>query len=531
MTELSGTLTILAMDLRRDKIVLPVCVATFAAVAAGSAAATIGLFPDEASRVEGAELINLSPALVAMYGRVYDPTSIGALSMIKMIGMGTVAMALFAVMIMVRHTRADEELGRHELLSGGSLGRSAPLAAALLVAAGASVIIGLVTGLALVATGLPAVGSFTFGLCWTVSGFAFAGVGAVAAQLTASARAARGLAVAALGVAFLLRATGDATGGQEPGWATWVSPIGWAQQVRPFAGDRQAVALLPLAFAVIMIAVAVLLIRHRDLGAGLLPQRAGSARAGRLLSGPVGLAWRLQRASFLGWLIGFVVLSLVVGQVVPTIGDLLTSTRAREMITAIGGVSGMIDAFIAVELSFVAVFAAAYGISCTLRLAVEESTLRGEAVLTAPVGRIRWFCSHLGVALVCTAALMLASGVTVGLVHAALTDDGAAFGRDLVAAAVRIPPVWVMISVTAAFYGVARRAAPVAWGVLVATFLASEFGPLVDLPSWVRDLSPFTHVPDPGATLAVAPLLGLLAVAAVLTGTGLVAFRRRDLMS
>lgn len=199
MSELSGTRAILAMDLRRDKIVLPVCVATFAAVAAGSAAATIGLFPDEASRLEGAELINLSAALVAMYGRVYDPTSIGALSMIKMIGMGTVAIALFAVMIMVRHTRADEELGRHELLSGGSLGRGAPLAAALLVATGTSVIIGLATALALVATGLPIVGSFTFGLCWTVSGLAFAGVGAVAAQLAASARAARGLAVGVLG--------------------------------------------------------------------------------------------------------------------------------------------------------------------------------------------------------------------------------------------------------------------------------------------------------------------------------------------
>lgn len=531
MSQLSGTRAILAMDLRRDRIILPVCVATFAAVAAGSAAATIGLFPDQASRVEGAELLNLSTALVAVYGRVYDPTSIGALSMIKMIGMGTVAIALFAVMIMVRHTRADEELGRHELLAGGSLGRCAPLAAALLVATGTSVIIGLATALGLVATGLPIVGSFTFGLCWTVSGLAFAGVGAVAAQLTASARAARGLAVGVLGVAFVLRATGDATGGQDPGWATWVSPIGWAQQVRPFAGDRLAVALLPVAFAVIMVALAVLLLRYRDLGAGLLPQRVGPARAGRLLAGPLGLAWRLQRAAFLGWLIGFVALSLVVGQVVPTIGDVLTSPRAREMITALGGVGAMVDAFIAVELSFVAVFAAAYGLSCTLRLAGEESTLRGEAILTAPVGRVRWFGSHLAVALVGTAVLMMASGLTIGATHAALTDDGTAFGRDLLAAAVRIPAVWVMIGVTAALYGAARSAAPVAWGVLVATFLASEIGPLVDLPRWVRNLSPFTHVPTLADGGVAAPVLGLLAVAAVLTGAGLMAFRRRDVMS
>lgn len=530
MSVLTGTGALLAMDLRRDKVVLPVCVVTFAGVAAGSAAATVGLFPDEASRVESSELINLSPALVAMYGRIYDPTSVGALSMIKMIGMGTVAVALLAIMIVIQHTRADEELGRHELLSGGSLGRLAPLVAALLVAIGGSVTIGLVTGVALIAAGLPVVGSITFGLCWTVSGLAFAGVGAVAAQLTTSARAARGLAVAALGVAFVLRATGDATGGQDPGWATWVSPIGWAQQVRPFAGDRQSVALLAVAFALLMIALATLLLWRRDVGAGLLPQRAGADRAGPLLTGPLALAWRLQRTAFLGWLVGFVLLSLVVGQVVPTIGDVLTSPRARDMITALGGVGVLVDAFIAIELSFVAVFASAYGISCTLRLAAEESTLRAETILAGPVGRTRWFASHLAFALAGTAVLMLACGVTIGAAHAAQTGDGTTFGRDLLAAAVRIPPVWVMIGVTAALYGAARRAAPVAWGVLVAAFLVSEIGPLVDLPSWVRDLSPFTHVPALPRDLSATPLLGLLAAAVVLVGVGLVAFRRRDLV-
>ena len=55
------------------------------------------------------------------------------------------------------------------------------------------------------------------------------------------------------------------------------------------------------------------------------------------------------------------------------------------------------------------------------------------------------------------------------------------------------------------------------------------FAELLDLPSWVVDISPFQHVPAmPADDFALGPLLALTAVAAGLTGVGLVGFRRRD---
>ena len=529
MNELRGTGMLLATNLRRDKFLLPLCVATFAAVAASSAVATADVYPDLASQVQGADLINSTPALVAMYGPIYDPTSLGAVSVFKIIGLGTALVGLFAALVVIRHTRADEELGRYELLAGGSIGRFASLAAALSIAGIGVVGIGLFTAVGLAAAGLPVAGSLAFGLTWTVAGLAFAGVGAVAAQLTASARAARGLAVGGLAIAYLLRAVGDANGRTEPSWPSWLSPIGWAQQVRPYAGDRWLLALLPLVFGVTLVGLAIFLIRHRDIGSGLLPQRRGPARAGMLLSTPLGLAWRLQRAAFLGWLAAFVLLSVVVAQILTRIGDMLGSPVARQLIIALGGVDEVAEAFLAVELSFVAVFAAAYGISATLRLTSEESA-RADPVLSTPVGRIQWASSHLLIALGGTGLLMLACGLALGLVRMAQTDDPSTFGSNLLAAVVRLPAVWVLIGVTMALYGVARRAAPIAWVVLVATFLASEIGPLLDLPRWVRDISPFTHVPTlPGGEVTAGPLLGLLAAATALIAAGLWALRRRDL--
>ena len=529
MSGLTGTRELLALNLRRDRFLLPAWLLACAGSAAGSAAATVGLYPDEASRVAAAELINATPALVAFYGPIWDPTSLGALSMFKLTGLGSVIVALFGLLIVIRHTRADEELGRRELLAGGALGRHASLMAGLLTAAAGSVLIGLGTAVALVGVGLPVSGSFAFGTSWCLAGLVFAGVGAGTAQLARSARAARGLAIATLIVAFVLRAVGDTAAGSEPGLATWLSPIGWSQQIRPFAGDRWPVAVLSLAGALLLSAVAAALSIRRDLGSGLLPVRRGTDRAHRLLAGPLGLAWRQQRASLLAWLMGFVLLGLVAGQILSTVDDMLTTPVARQLVVTLGGVPGVVDAFVGVELSFVAVFASAYGIAAVLRLVDEESSGRSDLVLAGAVGRLRWAGGHVAVALAGSALLLAAPGLVLGLAHAAETGDDSAVGRDLVAAAVRIPAVWVLVGVAVALYGLSRRLAPAAWGVLAATFLVSEIGPLLDLPDWVGDLSPYAHVPRlPGGELDLGPLVALVGVAAAFLVVGLAAVRRRD---
>ncbi|HET9650170.1 MAG TPA: ABC transporter permease [Microlunatus sp.] len=531
MSGLAGTGQLMRLDLRRDRILLPVCIAAFAGTPALSAGAVLGLYPSTESLVQAASLINTTPGLIAFYGRIFDPTSLGAVSMFKLTGLGTVLVALFAVLLVIRHTRADEELGRTELVSSGAIGRYAPLAAAVAVTGSAALLIGLLTGLGLVASGLPVDGSFAFGATWAAAGLAFTGVGAVVSQLTTSARAARGLGVLVLGVAFVLRAVGD-TAGVEPGVATWLSPIGWAQQVRPYAGNRWWLLLLPIALGVLLTGFAAVLVSRRDLGAGLIPARPGHARARRWLNSELALTWRLQRAALTGWLVGFAVLGLVMGQIVTNIGDLLNTPVARQIVVALGGTEQLTDAFVDVALTMMAVIASGYGISAALRLSQEETSARGELVLGAPVGRLRWVGAHLLLAALGTAALILVAGLALGLAHAGQVQTATAdvLSRDLLAALARVPAAWVLVGFTVALYGVSRRAAPFAWGALVATFLIAELGPTLDLPDWVQKLSPYTHVPQVGATdVGAGTLLALLAIGAGFAAIGLIAIRRRDL--
>jgi ABC-2 type transport system permease protein len=433
-----------------------------------------------------------------------------------------------AFSLVIRHTRAEEETGRLELLAGGVLGASASLVSALAVAMTAAAATGALTAGALVLAGLPVSGSLAFGLAWTATGVAFAGVGAVAAQLTASARAARGLATAVLGLAYLLRALGDS---RDAPWLSWSSPLGWGQQVRPFAGDRWSVSLVLLAFAAVCVAVAHLLARRRDLAAGLVQDRPGPAEAARYLGSSLALAWRLERGVLLAWTAGFAVLGLVLGNVAANIGDMLDSPESREMILELGGVNGLTDAFIAAELGFMAVIGTAFGIQAVLRMHAEETSLRLEGVLATGASRPRWFLGSASTAFLGPLLLAVVSGVAVGVAHAVQTGEPGDVGRVLAGALVQVPAVWMVVALVVAAYGLVPRLAPAGWAFLVVFLLLGELGPLLQLPAWALDLSPYGHVPRlPGGVFQLTPLLWLVGLAATLVSVGLVAFRRRDVL-
>src|SRR5208282_3297018 len=154
------------------------------------------------------------------------------------------------IYIVVRHTRADEEAGRLELVGSAVVGRQAALTAGLLTAVSANVAVAALLSVVLSAVGLPATGSVAFALAIGASGLAFTGIAAVTAQLASGARGARGICFGVLGAAFMLRAIGDSAGPSGPSWLAWTSPLGWVELTRPFDGQRWWVLALPCAVLV-----------------------------------------------------------------------------------------------------------------------------------------------------------------------------------------------------------------------------------------------------------------------------------------
>ncbi|MEU3843210.1 ABC transporter permease [Streptomyces sp. NPDC028635] len=520
MTALAGTGTLTRFALRRDRMTLPVWIAVNALMVLSMPNALRGLYPTDADRADLLRQMSANSSLRAMVGPVFGD-SLGALTAWRV---GVYAGALAAVtglLVVVRHTRDEEESGRHELLASGAVGRRASLTAALLTAVVANAVLALLLAAGLAAQGAAGAVAFALGVAGT--GLVFATLAAIVAQLTESARLARGLTAAALGAAFVLRAAGDAARDDGSSALTWLSPLGWLENLRAFAGERWWVPALFTAAVLAQAAVAYVLAARRDVGLSFLPARPGPA-AGRL--GTAGaLAWRLQRGGVLGWSVGFFVAGVVYGGMTEGAADLVgDNARAREIFERMGGHAGLTDTFLASMTGVMGLIAALYVVASVLRLHGEETSGRAEPVLAGAVGRLRWAAGHLVIAFGGAALLMLLTGL--GFAAGYGKEAGAILGACLV----QVPAVWVIGGTAVLLYGWAPRLAPAAWGVAGAVLLLGWVGPALDAPEAVLDLSPFGHLPKlPGGEMAWEPVAVLLGLAAVLVAAGLTGVRRRDL--
>src|SRR5215217_1259000 len=532
----TGTGQLFRLALRRDRVVGTAWVLGLFLFAYSQVASIVSLYPTQAdldrlARTAGG--IGANPALVALQGPAFDASTYGGATAWQVVTPGVLLVGLMSILLVTRHTRQEEETGRAELVSSGVVGRYAWLAAGLLYVLAVNVVLAVITALGYVAMGLPAAGSVALAVGCGVCGLVFAGVAAICVQLTEHARSANGMAFAVLGVAFLLRAIGDSAAGLS--WLAWLSPIGWAERFRPFAGERWAVLLLPVALLLVLLAVVAALVTRRDVGAGVLPARLRPAAAPAWLRSPLGLAWRLQRGALIGWAVGAAVAGLSFGGIAQDMVQFAEQDpETAKALASLGGAGSITDIYLAAILSWIGMLAAGYAVQATLRLRAEEAEQRAEPVLATTASRVGWAGSHLLVAAGGAAVVLATGGALAGLAHGLRSGDVAGqLGRVLGAALVQLPAVWVMAAVGAALFGLAPRLVVGAtWAILAVVLAITVFGEPLRFDQRVQDLSPFAHLPRlPAAEFAATPLVWLLAAAAVLAAAGLAAFRRRDLAS
>ncbi|MFJ6065465.1 ABC transporter permease [Streptomyces tendae] len=518
--QLAGTGTLLRFALRRDRVLIPVWVAVNALMVLSMPGTIKGLYGTAAERADLMRQMETNASLRALVGPVFDD-GLGALTAWRV---GLYAGALAAVMsllIVVRHTRDEEESGRQEVVASGMVGRRASLTAALLAAAVANAVLALLIAVGLAGQG--AAGALALGLGVAGAGMLFATMAAIVAQLTESARLARGLTAAVLGGAFVLRAAGDSATDDGSSVLTWVSPLGWLENLRAFADERWWVLLLIAGATVAQGFVAYALAGRRDLGMSFLPTRPGPAD-GRLRTAGA-LAWRLQRGSVLGWSVGFFLAGVVYGGMTEGAADLVgDNEQAREIIERMGGQAGLTDAFVSAMIGMLGLIAALYVVASVLRLGGEETSGRAEPVLAGAVGRLRWAAGHLVIAFGGAALIMLLAGL--GFAAGYGQDVGAIMGACLV----QLPAVWVIGGAAVLLHGLLPRAAVAGWAVAGAVLLLGWVGPALDVPQTVLDVSPYGHLPKlPGGEMSWSPVVVLVLIAGALVGAGLAGLRRRDL--
>lgn len=524
---LAGWTDLLRFMLRRDRFRAPVWILSIVGVIAASTASIVGLYDSPEDLQEYAALAQLDPALKAIAGPGHgldDPT-LGSVVMNETLIYTFIIVALMCAFTMTRHTRAEEETDRAELVRAAAIGRLSTLAAACVwtTALNTATAIGLT--LSLLAFDLDPTGSLAFGLANWAIGMAFIGVTATTAQVASSARTATSSAGALLGASFVLRAVGDL--GTE--WAIWTSPLGWAQSIRAFADERWWVLIPLLGTALTFTAGAAWLSARRDLGAGLMKQRPGPADGSPLLASPLALAARLQRTSLISWAVGLGALGFFFGIVADQAEAMLESEAIAEFFEQ-AGVGTPTELFLATMILMVALTASGFTVATVLRLRTEELSVRAEPVLATPVSRIRWSLSYVAVSLGGTVVVMLASGLAIGLGSAAQLGDANHVLPILAASATMVPAHAVLAGVALVLIGWVPRRSSLAWIGVAVIAVVGLLAETLKLPQGVRDLSPFEHVPPlPAASFEAVPIALLGLVAALLITIGLAGMNRRDI--
>lgn len=440
-----------------------------------------------------------------------------------------IALALMSVFTMIRHTRADEQAGRAELLRANVVGRHATLAAALIVtmlqvlAASALIAVGALSA------GYAPTGSLLIAATGAATGLFFAGAAAVAAQLGSSSRGAAGLAGGLIGLAYVIRMAGDAP--QVGGTAlSWASPLGWAQQTAPYVEDLWWPVLLPAGGGLLLVALGFWLSTRRDVGEGILPARLSRAEARPALGTPLGMAARTLLGTLRGWGIALVFAGLMFGSYSQTMLDAADSLPPEfaDFFTGKDVMLGYL-AYIALFMGILVLAAAVGGLQ---QIRGEETRSRAEYGLSAPLSRTTWLGAHLTVVLAGVVLILAAVGAAMGLGAAlSLEEDGGRYASDLIAAALQqVPAILCVVGIVTALIGWLPRAAPpVGWAIVAFCGFMGTFGGLLDPPAALVDLDPFHHLAShPVEPIAWEPIAWLTAIGAAGIVLGLLGWRRRE---
>lgn len=527
----TGTGTLVRFMLRRDRIRLPLWVAGLGTFVLYVGAALPQLAPDEAG-LAGAAMLFESPVGRMWVGPAFgmDEVTFERFFAAAYILYLYLLAALMNILLIARHTRAEEQSGRAEVVRANVVGRHAPLTAALIVAVITNAVASLVVAGLAMGNGYASAGSLLVGLTMGVTGLAFAAVAAVTVQLSASSRSAAGLAGAVLGVAFMVRALGDmlAVGGSALSWA---SPLGWASQTAPYVYDRWWPLALLVLLGAASVAAAFVLQSRRDFGASMMAVRSGRTDAAPWLGTPFGLAARLQRGAVIGWGAVIILFGLVDGVFTQAMLD--AAEQMPPLLLEVFGTGGLEAGYVAFLSSFSGYLTAAYVVFAVQGLVTEEARGRAEVILATPTSRAAWAGSHFAVIALGAALILLVTGLVTGLAVVAVTGNWSAVADSIWAHLNMAPPVLVVIGVSAAVFGWAPRLlAVVGWALVGVILIVGVFASLLDFPDWLLNLSPFSHPAQmPVEDFALLPLVWLTLLGLAGVAIGLVGLRRRQVVN
>lgn len=486
-------------------------------------------YPTAAERIGFARSFSENKAVRLFYGEPHDLLSVSGYTAWRVGGTLAIFAAIFGLLAAVRALRTEEETGRHELVLAGIVTRRTAYLSSLAAIALGTTLLWAGESAGFIAARLPAGGSMYLALATVSNVPVCAGAGALASQLASTRRMALELGGAVVGLWFLLRVLADTASGVI--WLRWLTPLGWAEQLRPFAGPQPLVLLLPIMSSVLLLWLAAQIDARRDVGTGVLAARERTEPRLGLLSSPLAHALRSERSSLIAWLVGVGAFAYILGVVAKSSSSAgISKSLSREFGKL--GTGGIITPTGYLGFTFILFVLVVSVFACTQigTARREEAEQRLETLLALPIARWRWLGGRLALAAAGAAAISLTAGL-LAWVGAESGGAGIPLGKMIEAGANCLPVALLFGGLAALAYAIVPRAsAAIAYALLTVAFLWDLVGSLLAVPKWLVELTPFRHIGlVPAQPFRVGDAAVMLAIAAACAIAAVRVFARRDL--
>ena len=273
-------------------------------------------------------------------------------------------------------------------------------------------------------------------------------------------------------------------------WLRWVSPLGWVEELQPLTSPEPLMLLPIAALIATMAGLAIHLAGSRDLGASVIADRTHAVARTRLLSGPTGLAIRLTRWVVIAWGISIALLSLMMGLIAKSVGNVLSENAGdRETFAKLGIRGSGAAQYLAITFLIVALLIALIAAGQLSAARGEEADGRIDHLLVRQVSRYTWLGGRLAVATGC---------LVIGGPHrrrdlagsarpasAAVSGSATLLGAGL---NVVPPAVFILGARERSTFGARPRAvSAVTYGLLAWSFLVELIGGIAGASHWVLD--------------------------------------------
>lgn len=485
----------------------------------------VSTYPNQAARLAAVKLAQSDGATTLLYGELPGPGSPGQLFAWEVGTFVTLLVAVLGLLMAVRLTRAAEQEGTIEIVRTAGLGRLAPLTATFVLLAVVSASLGLASAAAVGfragrVDGIDWMGSLAFGAVVALTFLLFALITVVAAQLVPTAWSARVTSALIVAGCFAVRATSDT---QRQPWLNWVTPFGLRATAAPFTSNRTLPLVIALCVAILLAVVAVVLERSRELGSNIVRFSTSRIRHSRV-SSPLGLAWRLQRATTFWWVAGIA----TGGALFTAMGSSVVETARQGALS--GGFLGaqlaggdLVSAYFAYTGTVVATVVAASAILATLEAVTEERHGAAEYLRATGISPARVLAGHLGVALIGCGLALTSTAALIAIVAphtlGGLDISGEAFGQVIG----QWSGVLVLVGPVVLLAGWTPRMAWMGWIPFAASVGLALLGTLLGIPQAIIDLGPLN--PAHG----ILTPLARITVFTLTVSLGLWAVKHRDL--